>query len=284
MVSIVVLTYNSKDFIKHCLDSVFNQSCQDFEVIVVDNGSSDGTSDLIKKYPKAVLIENKKNLGACKGRNQGIEASSGEWILTLDCDVVLEKDFLSKAVNIIGNLSDNAGILQPKILNYDNQTIYSCGIHLSWMRRFYDIGRGRERGEFNKPKSIFGACSACAFYKRRMLGELKEKTAYFDERFFFLVEDVDLAWRAKRKGFKAAYAPELVCRHKGNSSKADKKKRQYLCYRNRYYSIIKNDGIIKYLLKLLPLALYDIPRIIFLVVTNPYIHSKLFGKQTCKRL
>jgi len=141
MVSIVVLTLNSRDSIRLCLDSVFSQRYRDFEVIVVDNASGDGTPDLVKKYPKAVLIENKKNLGACRGRNQGIEASNGEWILTLDCDVVLEKDFLPKAVNIIDSLSFNTGILQPRILNFDKRTIYSCGIHLSRMRRFYDIGR-----------------------------------------------------------------------------------------------------------------------------------------------
>ena len=272
-VSIVVLTYNSKNFIGFCLDSVFSQRSRDFEVIIVDNASSDGTLNLIKKYPKVLLIENKKNLGACKARNQGIEVSNGKWILTLDCDVILEKDFLSKAVNVIDSLAFNTGIVQPKILNFDKRTVYSCGIYLSWMRRFYDIGRGKDGGELNESKDIFGACSACAFYKRQMLRELKEETGYFNERFFFLVEDVDLAWRARKKGFKAVYTPRLICRHKGNSSKADKKKRQYLCFRNRFYSIIKNEGIIRYSLKIVPLLFYDLPRILYLVFTNRYTRN-----------
>jgi len=270
MISIIVLTYNSKDFIRSCLDSVFSQSYQDFEVIAVDNSSSDGTPELVKKYPKTVLIENKENCGACRARNQGIEASSGEWILTLDCDVILEKDFLSKAVNTINNLSFNTGIVQPKILNFDNRTIYSCGIHLSWMRRFYDIGRGRGSGEFSEARSIFGACAACAFYRKQMLRELKEETGYFDERLFFLVEDVDLAWRAQKKGFKAIYVPELICQHKSNSSRANKKKRQYLCFRNRLYSIMKNEGFIRYGLKIFPLLFYDLPRMFYLIFTNRY--------------
>jgi len=273
MISVVILTYNSRDFVRFCLGSVFSQDYPNLEVIIVDNASSDGTPELVKKYPKAILIENKENLGACRGRNQGIEVSSGEWILTLDCDVTLEKDFLSKAVDIINNLPSNTGILQSKILNLNKETIYSCGIHLSWMRRFYDIGRGRGNKEFSEAKSIFGACSACAFYKRRMLGELKEKTGYFDERFFFLVEDVDLAWRAKKNGFKTAFAPELACRHKGNSSKVGKKKRQYLCFRNRFYTIIKNEGFIKYSLKILPLLFYDLPKVVYLIFTNRYVRK-----------
>ena len=282
MISVIVITFNSEKFIGACLGSVFNQNYPDFEVIVVDNGSSDGTLELVKKYPKIVLIENKENFGACRGRNQGIEASSGDWVLTLDCDVVLEKDFLAKAVNVIDSLSSNTEMLQPKILNLDEKTIYSCGIHLSWMRRFYDIGRGRGSGEFSEVKSIFSACSACAFYKREMLRKLKEKTGYFDERFFFLVEDVDLAWRAQRKGFKAVYVPELICRHKGNSSGVNKKKRQFLCFRNRFYSIMKNEGITRYLIKVLPVLFYDIPRIFFLALTNRYVYTCLNNKRRYK--
>lgn len=282
MISVIVITFNSEKFIEFCLNSIFNQKYQDSEVIVVDNASTDGTLELVKKYPRAVLIANRENFGACRARNQGIEVSSGEWVLTLDCDVVLERDFLSKAVNVINSLSSDTGILQPKILNPDEKTIYSCGIHLSWMRRFYDIGRGKDNAEFNEPRGIFGACSACAFYKKEMLQELKEETGYFDERFFFLVEDVDLAWRAQKRGFKAVYTPELICRHKGNSSRANKKKRQYLCFRNRFYSIMKNEGITRYLIKVLPVLFYDIPRIFFLALTNRYVYTYLNNKRWYK--
>ena len=90
MLSVIVLTFNSIKFIKPCLDSVFSQGYKDFEVIIVDNGSSDGTGGFIKdNYPQVALIENNENLGAAKARNQGIERARGDWVLTLDCDVVL---------------------------------------------------------------------------------------------------------------------------------------------------------------------------------------------------
>jgi len=224
---------------------------------------------------------NRKNLGACRARNQGIEASCGEWILTLDCDVILERDFLSKAVKAIRNLPPKVGIVQPKILNSDRKTIYSCGIYLSWLRRFYDIGKGkRDSGQFDKSEYIFGACTACALYNRRMLQDIKENTGYFDERFFFLVEDVDLAWRAQRRSWKAIFCPETDCYHFGNSSGFDKKLRQYLCFRNRYYSIIKNEGIKAYSRRFFLLLFYDLPRTMLLLLTNPYMRNQIKNKMS----
>ena len=272
MLSIIILTFNSIEYIKACLDSVFVQDQGNFEVIVVDNGSLDGTVALVKRdYPQVKLYLNKENLGACKARNQGIESARGEWLLTLDCDVVLRNDFLTEISKAVKAFSEDTGIIQPKILNTDGKTIYSCGIYLSWFRRFYDIGKNSyDNGQYDKLTNIFGACCATAVYRRSMLEEIKERTGYFDERFFFLVEDVDLAWRAQRKGWRGLFIPKALCYHYGNS--CDKKTRQYLCFRNRYHSIVKNEGIGNYCKKLFPLLLYDLPRSLYLFLTNPRIN------------
>lgn len=272
-ISIIILTLNSISFIKSCLDSIFSQNYDDLEVIVVDNGSEDGTSSFIKKdYPQVILIENSENLGAARARNQGIEIAKGIWILTLDCDVVLKDDFFKSLMYFLNKLDTSIGMVQPKILNLDKKTLCSCGIYLSRLRRFYDIGKGKtDNGEFNTSQYIFGACSAAALYRRQMLEELREDSGYFDERFFFLVEDVDLAWRAQKKNWKALYYSETACYHIGNSSNYTKKERQYLCYRNRYYSIVKNDGFANYLKKISPILFYDLPRLLYLIISNPYI-------------
>lgn len=277
MVSVVILTFNSVRFIKSCLDSLFAQDNRDFEVIIVDNGSGDGTVSLVKKrYPQVILIENKQNLGTCVARNQGIQISRGRWILTLDCDVILENDFLSEISKTIKDLPSKIGILQPKILKANRNTIYSTGILLSSLRRFYDIGRDEiDNGQFNSSRYIFGACSAAAFYNRDMLEEIKENTGYFDKRFFFLVEDVDLSWRAQRRGWKALYYPEAVCYHPGNSSDTSKKIRQYLCFRNRYYSIIKNESFKKIFINFFLLSVYDYLRFFYFLFNNPYISKAI---------
>ena len=280
-ISIVILTYNSIKFIKSCLDSIFSQDHLNFEVIVVDNGSKDGTASFIKEnYPLVSLIENKENLGAAKARNQGIEATKGEWILTLDCDIILRENFLSQILKSTKILPHNVGIIQPKILRADRKTIYSTGIFLSSIRRFYDIGKEtKDIGQFDKPRYVFGTCSAAAFYKRQMLEKINEDNGYFDARFFFLVEDVDLAWRAQRNGWKAVFRPEGVCYHFGNSSGCDKKTRQYLCIRNRLLLISKNEKVMGKI-RLIPIFLiYDLPRLLFLLFNLTRVNS---GKEVSK--
>ncbi|MFH1760769.1 MAG: glycosyltransferase family 2 protein [bacterium] len=273
MISIIILTHNSAQFITPCLESIIKQKDNDVEIIIVDNTSQDNTLECIKAYDKYVqLIQNKDNLGPCRGRNQAIAKAQGDWILTLDCDVVLEHDFIYNLKQSIQSLSSQTGMVQPKILAPDKKTIYSCGIYLSWARRFFDIGHGQKNnGGFSRSKYIFGACAAAALYRKSMLDQIKEKTGYFDEAFFFFVEDVDIAWRAQRKGWKCFFVPEIVCTHAGNSTAYDRQFRQYYCLRNRYYLIKKNEGWLRYGLRILPVLFYDLPRSLYLLFTNPYV-------------
>ena len=280
MISVIILTYNSLRFIKTCLDSLFIQDSSDLEVIVVDNGSLDGTVEFIQKhYPQVKLIRNKSNLGACKARNQGIILAKGEWVLTLDCDVVLERDFLKVTRDLISSIHDSrVGMIQPKMLMKDQKTIYSYGIYLTGLRRFYDIGRGQADEGKAAAQNIFGVCSAAAFYRKSMLEDLKEESGYFDERFFFLVEDVDLSWRARKNGWRLIFSPGAICYHSGGSSNINENMRQYLCWRNRYYSIFKNDGVLKYFGKVFPFLLYDLPRLVYLAIVNPYARNWMIGQ------
>jgi len=103
-----------------------------------------------------------------------------------------------------------------------------------------------------------------------MFDDIREDTGYFDERFFFLVEDVDLAWRAQKKVWKAQLRPELICYHSGDSSLTDIKMRQYLCFKNRYLMIEKNEGWKNYTLRIFPLLFYDFPRRVYFFISNPY--------------
>jgi len=268
LISIIILTADSRDFLERCLDSVFGQADQNSEVIVVDNGSADGTSEFVRdKYPEVLLIRNRNNLGASRARNQGIAAAQGSWILVLDCDVTLDKDFLPRVFRLIESSAVDTGMIQPKVLQPDKKTIYSCGIYISkLLLRFYDIGKGLpDQGQFDRHRLIFGACSAAAVYNRKMLEAIKEKTGYFDERFFFLFEDVDLSWRGQRRGWKALFEPGLVCYHEGNSSGTGRKTRQGLSLRNRFLTLKKNRGWRGYFF---PLFFYDIPRALYIFISK----------------
>ncbi len=274
-ISVIVITLNSTKFIDPCLGSLFAQEFKDFEAIVVDNGSTDGTVGMIERnFPQVKLMKNSENLGPSRARNQGIMTSQGEWVLVLDCDLILANDFLMKTSELLRKVAPEVGMLQPKILSTDHKKIYSCGIYFSYLMRFYDMGMGKkETGVFNKPRNVFGACSAAAFYRRKMLEEIKEPAGYFDERFFFLAEDVDLSWRAQNKGWKALFNPDLVCFHEGNSSNTKKEVRQYLCFRNRLFAIIKNERSL--IRRAFSLVIYDIPRIIYLIFVNRLIFKAL---------
>ncbi len=272
-VSVVILTWNSQDHIKACLSSLMIQATKDLEIIVVDNGSTDQTLTLIRdEYPQVILISNNVNRGASFARNQGVANACGAWILTLDSDVVLEPDFFEQFLLAEKGFADNIGMVQTNILDKDGGRIYSQGVYLSPWRRFHDINRGKSAGADHPGIGrILGPCSAAAFYRRLMLEQVREKSGYFDERFFFLVEDVDLAWRARRAGWGVSLCERARCRHTGNGSATTAPMRQYLSFRNRYLMINKNEGFWRRAGTYALALPYDVPRFIYMLLYNRYM-------------
>ncbi|MFA7282950.1 MAG: glycosyltransferase family 2 protein [Candidatus Omnitrophota bacterium] len=264
--SIIIPTYNSRGCVVNCLNSVFNQDFPEAEVILVDNASSDGTAEFVKReYPGVRIIENKVNFGASRARNQGLPISRGEWVLFLDCDTVLGKDFLREAFRLINSLPAETGTIQPKILDAEGKNIYSAGIRMDFLKRFHDLGRGlADASGFNNSGPVFGACCAAALYRRKMLEEIKDAYGYFDKRMFFIFEDADLSWRGQKKGWKCLFYPRLKCFHRGNSSAAGKPVRRYLSFRNRHLTILKNQSFAGIILMLPLYLVYDLPRMFIL--------------------
>ena len=268
LISIVIVGYNSGSHISGCLDSIYNQGHRGFEVIFIDNGSTDNTEDVLKSYPDVKIIKNSENKGFCFANNQGISSSRGSYILTLNSDCVLGRDFLLELKKVAE--SNNAGLFAAKILNDSGKAIDSTGLVLSRFYRFFDRGSGEvDKGQYDTRLDIFGPCAAAALYKREMLEDIKRDGEYFDEAFFFLLEDFDLAWRAMKNGWKARFVPGAVCYHARNSTNFNSKLRQYLSFRNRFFLLIKNGVInFKYIAVFL---LYDVPRFICMLFTNRYI-------------
>jgi len=192
-VSIVLVGHNSEPFLKSCLQSLYFQTFKNIELIFIDNNSHGNSTNLIKNlFPEAKIIKNKMNLGFGKGNNQGINIATGEYILTLNCDVELDKDFLLKLIEVFQRINhkQKIGMLTGKILRKDKKTIDSAGLILTKFRRFYDRGNNKlDKGQFNKEEDVFGPCAAAALYKRKMLEDIKTGQEYFDEDFFLFVED-----------------------------------------------------------------------------------------------
>jgi len=270
-VSVVIVTYNSEKFIEDCLGSLARQDFKDFEVIIIDNNSKDKTKGIIKsKYPDVRIIENHNNEGTCEARNQGIAVARGEFILCLDHDTRFYQDFLSTLYASIKNNDCIAGV-GPKILMADTKRIYSFGIHRTFLRRFYDIGSGKkDLGSENIEKYVFGVSAAAVLYRKRALEDIRLKGEYFDKDFFYFLEDVDISWRMRKRGWEFLYLPRAECMHIGGRSRKKDRITQYLCMRNRYLLIIKNESLFGFLKLLAVFPVYDLWRMLFMSFTNTH--------------
>lgn len=285
-ISCIVVTHNSSGTISKCLDSVFSQSYADKEVFVVDNGSIDKTIDMVMSgYPQVKLISNGGNVGAAEARNQAIDQATGDWVLSLDSDAFLREDFLSgfcdflmgswsgmppsaaiPGPSCVAGMPLSVAILAPKIYYPGSEVFYSAGQRLTPLRRFYELGHNKKDiGQFDRGGEVFGACSATAFYRRDMLKDIKEASGYFDKGLFYMVEDVDLSWRARKKGWKAYACPACVSFHSGSGSGFSAKDKKFLSIRNRFIMMLKNDHKARLILFSLPLALYEVSRFIYLL-------------------
>ena len=261
LVSINLLTYNGRQYVENCLNSVLRQTYLHIKTLVIDNASTDGTVDYLKKFwehnSKARLIFNQRNLGFAAGHNQGIKESQGEFILCLNQDVILDKDFVKRAVEILGK-DDKVAAVQGKILRMPltSKIIDVTGLVILKNRRIIARAQGQtDQGQFEKIEEIFGADGAVPVYRRKALADVKIKEEYFDEDFFAYKEDVDIAWRMQLYGWKVIYQPKAIAWHwRGSGDSATRtpwgiirerrkisKFAKYLAFKNQRLMQIKNE-------------------------------------------
>jgi GT2 family glycosyltransferase len=231
LVSINLLSWNGEKYIRDCLGSVFNQTYPNLEIVIVDNGSTDKTVDYLKeiktKKRDLKIIFNPKNIGFAAGHNQLIRESKGEFILCLNQDVILDKNFIQGAIEIF-NRDKKAAAVQGKLLRwqkglpiFENYSDYqvshiidTTGLVVLKNRRIINRGQGEiDQGQFEKIEEIFGPDGAAPVYRRKALEDIKIGNEYFDEDFFAYKEDVDLAWRLRLYGWKIFYQPKSVAFH-----------------------------------------------------------------------
>lgn len=253
LVSVIILNWNGKRYIRDCLNSVVLQTYPDIEVIVVDNASSDNSQDIVnKEYPFVELIENSENKGFSEAINQGIKASSGSYILSLNNDVIMDPAFISQAVEAasmekqIGSVSGKLMRVAPK---GEDEVLDSVGITMFKNRLACDTGeREIDVGQYDSFRYVFGACAAAALYKKEMLEDIKLNSEYFDEAFFAFLEDVDLSWRAQLRNWKCIYAPSAVAyHHRGGTAVRRSNLVEIHNYKNRYLMIMKNDSFLGFI-------------------------------------
>jgi GT2 family glycosyltransferase len=277
-ISIVIVTWNSEEFIRNCLDSIYllrdRVRC---EIIVVDNASSDETAKIIREfYPEVNLIENKTNLGYAKANNQGIEQARGRYVLLLNPDTQLLDHSLSSMYEFMeGN--PRIGALGPKLLNPDRSTQPSCREFprfstLIWeftgLSRVFPKSRifGRWRMgyfAFDQPREVNQPMASCLMLKKETL----EQVGFFDDDFSMFFNDVDLCYRIKNAGWEIYFHPDAqVIHHKGGSTRKVKRKMIWLSHLAFYRFFRKHrKGPVNRLLLLffsIPLLLSVLPRMV----------------------
>jgi len=212
-VSVIIVTYNGAEVIGDCLESLNVQSYKDFEAVVVDNGSSDSTRDVIEAFRKKARYPLKtcyqeKNTGFAAANNAGYAHTTGVHIALLNQDVRADGDWLSEAVKALESRHD-VGICASRILTWDGKSIDSAGeLMLTTLRSFKRKAQGS--GDYPCQELVFAAPATAALYRKSMI----EKIGFFDEDFFIQCEDTDLSLRAQIAGWKILYHPASVVYHK----------------------------------------------------------------------
>ncbi|MEQ1883630.1 MAG: glycosyltransferase family 2 protein [Bryobacteraceae bacterium] len=224
LVSVTLVTYNSGRFIKRCLESVLEQKYPNLELVIVDNASTDGTVDILEPFQdRCRIYYNTDNLGFAAAQNQAIALANGDWVLTLNPDVLLMPNFIQALVDA-AHVDPKVGTVCGKLLSIrptfdlpDEQLVDSTGIYFTPTLRHLDRGSQEvDRGHYVNFEYVFGATAAAALYSRQMIDDISVMGEFFDSDFFVYREDADVAWRAQLMGWRCIYTPSARGYHVRN--------------------------------------------------------------------
>ena len=216
-VSVVIINFNSGKYIFKCLEHVRAQTYPNIEVMVVDNVSTDGSSEKLKEMALSNEIlyhRAASNGGSSKANNYGIRHTSGEYVLILNADAFLNPEHIERSVAAFLSDPEIGTVVGKLVSSHDNSFIDSTGVLLFREGIALDRGqREKDVGQYDRPMFMAAACCAAALYSRRMLEAVRLGDEYYDEDFFAFYEDVDLSVRALLLGWKTLYTPDAVAQH-----------------------------------------------------------------------
>lgn len=251
-VTIVIPNYNGLSFMEPCFRALERQSCRDFQVLVVDNGSTDGSVAWLqdKGIPSLFLETNTGFSGAV---NRGIRASDTPYVILLNNDTEPHIHYVRELLRAIERSPRIFSVSSKMIQLYNRDKMDDAGDMYSLLGWAYQRGVGQPSSGYTKPCRVFAACAGAAIYRR----ELFEKIGYFDEMHFAYLEDIDVGYRAKIAGYDNIYCPTAVVYHVGSGTSGSKYNsfKVKLAARNNVYLNYKNMPLFQLLLNALPIGL-----------------------------
>ena len=235
LVSIIILNYNAGNLLLNCVDSVFKSTYPNFEVLVVDNISTDNSHVICKeKFEKIHLIKNKENLGYCEGNNVGIRNADGEFIVILNPDTIVEPNWLNHLMSAYSKFGE--GLYQPKFFSLNEKLVLQSTGN---MLHIFGFGFARDKGKADDEKiksveKINYASGTCLFTSKIVL----DKIGLLDPFLFLYHDDLDLGWRAAQIGINSFYVPQSIIYHAESYSIKWSSKKFYWLERNRKYCLL----------------------------------------------
>lgn len=264
-VSVVIPNFNGIAFLDSVLASLEGQTLSNFEVILVDNGSTDGSCSFVTaNYPWVHLIELSENFGFCGAVNAGIRAAKAPYVLLLNNDTEVKEDFVEEMLAAIRR-HKNAFSCGARMVQYhdrdrlDDVGNYYCALGWPFAR-----GRGKDIHAYETEDKIFSACAGAAIYRKKII----EKIGYFDEEHFAYLEDTDIGYRARIYGYENWYAPKAIVYHVGSGTSGSRYNQFKTRYssRNNIYLIYKNMPLLQIILNLPFLAVGFLIKFLFFAV------------------
>ena len=256
LISIIIVSWNGKKWLKKCFDSLSKQTYKNFEIIFVDNGSIDDSIKFVKKnYPKTIIIQSKINLGFAGGNNLGFKHTKGEYVLLLNNDILATKDYLKNLVEAFEKIPKLGSVQSKMILMNEPDKLDVCGTYWTDSSFLYHYGVGKNQSEkkYNRVMPFFSNKGASMMVKRGVI----DKVGFLDNDFWSYYEETDLCNRIWLAGYECWYYPKAVMYHAvgGTTVTFSNSFIQFHNFKNKLLSFLKNFEFAT-LVKIIPTFLF----------------------------
>ena len=238
-ITIIIPNYNGMRYLEGCLGSLAAQTDRDFEILMIDNGSGDGSVGWVREhYPKVRIRAYRRNTGFCRAVNAGIRLSRTEYVLLLNNDVVCDPEMVSALHGAILARPDAFSCCAKLLQMSDPSKIDDAGDFYNVFGWAFARGKGKSSARYTEPEKVFACCAAAAIYRKSVFSRI----GLFDERHFAYLEDIDVGYRAMRHGYENWYIPQAIVRHAGSATSGSRHNafKVRLAARNSVWLVKKN--------------------------------------------